>query len=196
MNNVMIGGGGGRGAWAFYETIGVGLGGSRTADGVDGIQANMTNTMNTPIEAIERSLPLRITRYEFRQDSPGAGAHRGGAGLIRSFEALRDGTTFTVLSERGRRRPWGLDGGRDGSATSVLLFSKGRKTEVPVKSTLTLAEADVVEVMTAGGGGWGEPKARQRQAVAKDVANGVLTEERAGVDYHLAGSRRLHQRRG
>jgi N-methylhydantoinase B len=196
MNNVMMGGGGGRGAWAFYETIGVGLGGSGTADGVDGIQANMTNTMNTPIEAIERNIPLRIARYEFRQDSPGAGAHRGGAGLIRSFEALSDGTTFTVLSERGKHRPWGLDGGGDGSATSVLLFSKGRKTEVPVKSTLTLAEGDVVEVMTAGGGGWGDPKARQRQAVAKDIANGVLSKERAGVDYRLAGSRKLPQRRG
>ena len=194
MNNVMIGGGGGGGAWAFYETIGVGLGGSRQADGIDGIQANMTNTMNTPIEAIERNLPLRIARYEFRRDSAGAGTHRGGAGLIRSFEALRDGTTFTVLSDRQRLRPWGLEGGGDGSATKVVLLSRGRETDLPAKSTLTLAAGDMVQVMTAGGGGCGDPGGRRREAVAKDVANGLLTEERARSEYHLAGAGRPRQR--
>ncbi len=185
MNNVMIGGRTRRAAWAFYETIGVGLGGSRDHDGIDGIQANMTNTMNTPIEAIERSLPLRIMRYEFRPNSSGAGAHRGGAGLVRAFEALSDGTTFTVLADRGRHTPWGLDGGGSGAATRVVVMAKGKKTEVPTKTTLTLQAGDVVEVMTAGGGGYGSPKSRPKQMVAKDVANGLLSEARAKREYHF-----------
>ena len=185
MNNVMIGGRTGAGAWAFYETIGVGLGGSRNRDGIDGIQANMTNTMNTPIEAIERSLPLRVVHYEFRPDSSGAGAHRGGSGLIRAFEALSDKTTFTVLADRSLHRPWGLDGGGPGAATRVVVLRNGKRAEVPPKSTLALAAGDVVEVMTAGGGGWGEPRSRPKKMVAGDVANGLLSEAAARRDYRF-----------
>ena len=185
MNNVMIGGEAGGGAWAFYETIGVGLGGSRSRDGIDGIQANMTNTMNTPIEAIERSLPLRVVRYEFRPDSSGAGTHRGGSGLIRAFQALSDRTTFTVLADRRRHRPWGLAGGGPGAATRVVVLKGGRAAEVPTKSTFALAKGDVVEVMTAGGGGYGEPQSRPRKTVARDIANGLLSEAEARRDYRF-----------
>ncbi|MDG7008443.1 MAG: hydantoinase B/oxoprolinase family protein [Nitrososphaerota archaeon] len=185
MNNVMIGGEAGGGAWAFYETIGVGLGGSRSRDGIDGIQANMTNTMNTPIEAIERSFPLRVVRYEFRPDSSGAGTHRGGSGLVRAFEALSDRTTFTVLADRRRHRPWGLGGGGPGAPTRVVVLKSGKATEVPTKSTLALATGDVVEVMTAGGGGYGEPQSRSRKMVARDTANGLLSEAGARRDYRF-----------
>ena len=185
MNNVMIGGGAAGSSWAFYETIGVGLGGSRSGDGMDGIQANMTNTMNTPIEAIERTLPLRIVRYEFRPDSSGAGKSRGGSGLVRAFQTLADETTFTVLADRRRRLPWGLEGGRPGSGTKVVVVKQGRRVEVPVKSTFTLAAGDVVEVSTAGGGGYGDPGARPRAMIRRDVQNGLLTAERARLDYRL-----------
>ena len=185
MNNVMIGGRTSKGSWAFYETIGVGLGGSKSKDGIDGIQANMTNTMNTPIEAIERNLPLRVVRYEFRPDSSGAGTHRGGVGLIRAFEALSDGTTFTVVADRSRHRPWGLDGGSPGSATRVVALRKGKTSEIPTKSTLSLDAGDVVEVMTAGGGGYGSPKLRRKDMVAKDVANGLLSEGAAEREYRF-----------
>ncbi len=186
MNNVMIGGEARGAPWAFYETIGVGLGGGARADGIDGIQANMTNTLNTPIEAIERTLPLRMVRYEFRPDSSGAGRFRGGSGLVRAYQALADGTTFTVLADRHRHRPWGLEGGGPGSGTSVTVVRSGRRAEVPAKSTLDLAAGDVVEVMTAGGGGYGAPTARSRSMIRKDVRNGLLTEAKAMSDYRRA----------
>jgi len=183
MNNVMIGGGAGDSSWAFYETIGVGLGASRISDGVDGIQANMTNTLNTPIEAIERTFPLRIIRYEFRADSSGAGRFRGGAGLRRAYQCLADRTTFTILADRERHQPWGLEGGRSGRGTAVAVVRRGRRMEVPVKSTLTLGAGDTVEVMTAGGGGYGDPRARPRKAFKKDIRNGLLSLETATQDY-------------
>jgi N-methylhydantoinase B len=184
MNNVMIGGGSGPSSWAFYETIGVGLGGSESADGTDGIQANMTNTMNTPIEAVERTLPLRIVRYEFRPDSSGAGRSRGGSGLVRAYQALADRTTFTVLADRWRHLPWGLGGGGPGGGTRVVLVKDGKRTDVPVKTTLTLAAGDIVEIMTAGGGGYGNPRTRSRERVMKDVRDGLLSPERPRLDYY------------
>lgn len=193
MNNVMVGGRAGGSLWAFYETNGVGLGGSPHGDGTDGIQANMTNTMNTPIEAMERAFPLRIVRYEFRPDSSGPGRFRGGAGLVRSYQAMADGTTFTIVADRGRRRPWGLGGGGPGSSTKVVVVKGGQRTEVPVKSTLTLDSGDAVEVMTAGGGGYGNPKERARWSIDRDVKNGLLSAERVSLDYQKArrrGSRR------
>ena len=183
MNNVMIGGSTGLSPWAFYETIGVGLGGGRNADGVDGIQANMTNTMNTPIEAIERTLPLRVVRYEFRPDSSGAGRSRGGSGLARAFQALADHTTFTVLADRQRNLPWGLEGGRPGAGTRVTVVRNGKRVEISVKSTLSLARGDVVEVLTAGGGGYGDPSARSKRSIDRDMRNGLLSAGRAKLDY-------------
>ncbi|TRO61080.1 hydantoinase B/oxoprolinase family protein, partial [Candidatus Bathyarchaeota archaeon] len=106
MNNVMIGGINNGKSWAFYETIAVGLGGRKGMDGIDGIHCNMTNTLNTPIEEIERNTPLLITRYEFRVDSSGAGKYRGGSGVIRSFRMTSDSTIFTILADRERHGPW------------------------------------------------------------------------------------------
>jgi N-methylhydantoinase B len=183
MNNVMIGGGKGAATWAFYETIGVGLGGGRARDGVDGIQANMTNTMNTPIEEIERTLPIRMAKYEFRTDSPGAGKFRGGAGLVRAFEALQDDITFTVLAERASHPPWGIAGGGPGGRTEVVLWRKAKPRGISVKATLRLRAGDVIEVKTAGGGGYGRQKDRERTLVKRDVSNGILSEARAKSDY-------------
>jgi len=175
MNNVMIGGGRGRSSWAFYETLGVGLGGGRTRDGIDGIQANMTNTMNTPVEEMERSLPIMVTKYEFRPDSSGAGRHRGGSGLVRAYRALSGNTTFTIVAERARRLPWGLEGGRPGRGTEVLATRRGRRQTVGAKSTITLEAGDVVEVRTAGGGGFGRPAERSAKALEEDLRNGLVT---------------------
>jgi N-methylhydantoinase B len=186
MNNVMMGGRSGAASWAFYETIGVGLGGGRGHDGVDGIQANMTNTMNTPIEEIERTLPIRVVRYEFRPDSSGPGRFRGGSGLVRAFEALEDGVTFTILAERERRPPWGLEGGGQGGRTEAIFRSGATARRLSTKSTLKLARGDVVEVMTAGGGGYGPPKTRDPRKVREDVSNGILTGARSKLDYRLS----------
>ena len=183
MNNVMMGGSLRGRQWAFYETIGVGLGGSAATDGLDGIQCNMTNTMNTPIEELERSLPIRMTKYEFRADSSGAGEHRGGSGLVRSYMALRDETTFTVLADRERHRPWGLYGGSPGGGTQVVLTRGGRSTRVPSKSTLVLKAGDEMEIRTAGGGGYGIPKRRRAAALRRDVEDNLLSRRRARLDY-------------
>ena len=175
MNNVMIGGGG-PSPWAFYETIGVGLGGGAERDGIDGIQANMTNTMNTPIEEVERILPIRMVRYEFRADSAGAGKFRGGSGLVRGYQALVGDTIFTVLADRARHSPWGLEGGSPGARTEVVVRRGRRATSVFPKSTLKLHTGDIVEIRTAGGGGYGNPSRRSKRRVKSDVANGFLRE--------------------
>jgi N-methylhydantoinase B len=186
MNNVMIGGIHNGKSWAFYETAGVGLGGRPKSDGIDGIQGNMTNTMNTPIEDIERNLPLLIMRYEFRQNSSGAGKYRGGSGLMRAFQSRSDSrTVFTVLAERGRHRPWGLLGGKEGANMRVTLLRAGsgekarEPKDIPIKSTTILGQGDIVQINTAGGGGYGNPKSRDRERVVEDIVDGLITRDYA-----------------
>ncbi len=183
MNNVMMGGTSKGRNWAFYETIGVGLGARSDADGIDGIQANMTNTMNTPIEEIERSYPLLVKEYELRPDSSGPGRHRGGTGIIRSYQALTNDITVTVLADRGRNKPQGLFGGGSGARTEVNLYKrvggKARKTRLPVKVTVVLKKGDVIEIRTAGGGGYGKPGKRERSRVKDDIRQGIITSPNA-----------------
>jgi len=192
MNNVMMGGTYKGRNWAFYETIGVGLGARGDADGIDGIQANMTNTMNTPIEEIERSYPLLIKQYELRPDSSGPGRRRGGTGIIRSYQALTDNITVTVLADRGRNRPQGLFGGGTGARTQVNLYKKARgktrKRRLPVKVTVVLHKGDVIEIRTSGGGGYGKPEKRERSRIKEDIQHGILTSANARrVHYQVQG---------
>src|SRR5438445_2021748 len=179
MNNVMMGGTYKGRNWAFYETIGVGLGARADADGIAGIQANMTNTRNTTIPEIEQSYPLLIKQYELRPDSSGSGQHRGGSGLIRSYQALADNVTVTILADRGRNRPRGLFGGGDGARTGVNLYKrargKTRKRALPVKVTVVLRKGDVIEIMTAGGGGYGKPEKREGARIKEDIQQGIIT---------------------
>jgi N-methylhydantoinase B len=183
MNNVMMGGTYKARNWAFYETIGVGLGARIDADGIDGIQANMTNTMNTPIEEIERSYPLLIRQYELRLNSSGPGRHRGGTGIVRSYHALTDNITVTVLADRGRNRPRGLFGGGPGARTEVSLYKRARgkirKIRLPVKVTVVLQKGDVIEIRTAGGGGYGKPEKRERARIKEDTQQGIITSRNA-----------------
>jgi N-methylhydantoinase B len=183
MNNVMVGGKWKGSGWAFYETIGVGLGGSRIRDGLDGIQSNMTNTMNTPVEEVERSLPMMVTRYEFRPDSSGPGTKRGGSGLIRAYRINSNQTTFTILADRERHLPWGLNGGGPGGGTEVRRLRRGVWTRISSKCTVSLDAGDEIEVRTAGGGGFGRPSTRRKSDVRRDVENGFLTPGRASKDY-------------
>ena len=179
MNNIMMGGTHKGRNWAFYETIGVGLGARIDADGIDGIQANMTNTMNTPIEEIERSYPLLIKQYELRLNSSGPGRHRGGTGIVRSYQALTDNIIVTVLADRGRNRPRGLFGAGPGARTEVNLYKRARgrtqKMRVPVKVTLVLQKGDVIEIRTAGGGGYGKPEKREGARIQEDIQQGIIT---------------------
>jgi N-methylhydantoinase B len=181
-------------AWAFYETMGVGLGARPKLDGTDGIQCNMTNTMNTPAEDIERSMPVLLKRYEFRPDSSGAGRFRGGCGLVRMFEMTGESTTVTIVSDRSRHHPWGLKGGKEGSCVEVILHekigSKTKKKKVPAKTTLLLKRRDAIELRTAGGGGFGNPSSRDKLRIEEDLRNELLSEGYVRKNYPAYRHRR------
>jgi N-methylhydantoinase B len=156
MSNVMLGGTRGDGrAWTFYETNGCGMGARPTSDGIDGIQCHMTNTANTPIEAVERDYPLRITRYEFADGTGGAGRHRGGNGLIRAMELVEGTAQATLLADRHVLQPPGAHGGAPGTCGRHALQRDAQETVVPAKATLVLQPGDVLTVQTPGGGGYG-----------------------------------------
>ena len=185
MNNVMIGGMHNGRSWAFYETIAVGLGGRKGMDGIDGIHCNMTNTLNTPIEEIERNTPMLITRYEFRVDSSGAGKYRGGSGVIRSFRMTSDSTTFTILADRERHGPWGLFGGKEGKKTLIILQRNNKRHKISSKETFQLKKDDEIHLHTAGGGGYGLAAERDKQRIIEDVNNGFISRARALKDYNI-----------
>ena len=179
MNNMLIGGLDDEGrSWAFYETNGCGMGARPAADGIDGIHVHMTNTLNTPIEAIERQLPLLVTAYEFAEQSAGAGRFRGGCGLVRAF-ALRAGTaTASLLAERHAVRPRGAEGGGDGAPGAHLFV--GRETgprQLPAKTTVAMVPGDAIIMRTAGGGGYGDPAERDLQAIERDLRDGIAAAE-------------------
>jgi N-methylhydantoinase B len=148
MNNVIIGGGG----WTYYETIGGGQGASPHGPGASGVHVGMSNTLNTPIEALELEYPMRVERYELRDGSGGAGKHRGGDGIERVIRVLEP-ATLSLLTDRRRHHPLGLKGGEPGACGENRLGDEA----LPPKASRELEPDDVVRVRTPGGGGWGEP---------------------------------------
>jgi len=181
MNNVLIGGVTEDGRqWVFYETIAGGYGGRPGLDGVDAVHCNMTNTMNTPIEVIERELPVLFTRYEIRPRSGGPGKWRGGMGVIRAFKLLAPKATLTIIGERVKRRPWGLQGGLPGEPARYYIIRKdGTVQYLKSKDTVTIYQGDEAIIETAGGGGYGNPAERDPEAVLNDYLNELITEEDA-----------------
>jgi N-methylhydantoinase B len=124
---------------------------------MSGVHTGMTNTRNTPAEAMELDYPLRVWRYELRPGSGGAGLHPGGDGLVREIEALTD-CVLTIQSERRQHAPWGLRGGSNGACgRNMLIRADGTTEELPGKGTWQLRNGDRVQVETPGGGGWGMP---------------------------------------
>lgn len=156
MMNVMIGGyDEERGYWAYYETVGGGTGGRPGKDGVSGVHVNMTNTLNTPIEVAERSYPIMYTAYTIREGSGGKGLYRGGDGIIRAFKVLRK-ARLSILAERFKHAPYGLQGGEPGKPGRVTIRKvSGEILEMPSKFTVDLEPGDEVVIETPGGGGWG-----------------------------------------
>jgi N-methylhydantoinase B/oxoprolinase/acetone carboxylase alpha subunit len=154
MNNVLLGGPG----FVYYETIGGGQGGRPGGRaGMNGVHTGMTNTLDTPVEALERAYPMRVLRYALRRGSGGDGLGRGGDGIERDLELLVD-TTVSLVTERRVSRPWGVDGGQDGAPGENWLLPGGdpeRATRLPDKTTVHLAAGDVVRIRTPGGGGCG-----------------------------------------
>src|SRR5579862_2583599 len=159
MNLIGIGGRNAEGKpYTYIETIGGGQGGRPMGPGDDGIQCNMTNTMNTPVEALEITYPLRVERYELREGSAGAGKHRGGEGLVRAIRILGHEARVSLQSERRRFAPYGLKGGSDGrTGRNYTVKRDGTIVEQKGKASLTLGPDEIVVVETPGGGGWGRP---------------------------------------
>ena len=156
MNNVIVGGrdpDSGR-SFTYYETIGGGCGASPTGPGASAVQVHMTNTRNTPVEALESAYPLRVTRYAVRRGSGGVGLHRGGDGIVRTLEFLTR-VTLTLVTERRETRPWGAAGGGPGKSGRNELESGDQTRTLPAKVVLDVLPGDRLTVRTPGGGGWG-----------------------------------------
>ena len=150
MNNVAMGMPG-QGGWDYYETMGGGMGAHARGDGLSAVQTHMTNTLNTPIESLERHYPLRVLRYAVRRGSGGAGQFRGGDGIVRELEFLGP-AIFTLLTERRLRAPWGLAGGKSGACGENRLNDK----PLAPKYTGQANVGDRLLIATPGGGGYGE----------------------------------------
>jgi N-methylhydantoinase B/oxoprolinase/acetone carboxylase alpha subunit len=164
MNNVLVGGDG----WVYYETLAGGQGGRPHAGpgaspggraGMSGVHTGMTNTKNTPIEALERAFPMRVRRYRLRRRSGGEGLAPGGEGIERDLEMLED-CTVSLITERRTSRPRGLAGGDPGAVGENWLLPGGdeaRAERLSDKCTVRLRPGDVLRMLTPGGGGWGSP---------------------------------------
>jgi N-methylhydantoinase B len=159
MNNLTIGGVDPRSGqpFAYYETVAGGMGARPTKDGVSGVHTHMTNSLNTPAEALEHAYPLRLRQYSLRSRSGGKGLHTGGDGIVREIEVLTD-CQVTLLADRRSRGPYGLCGGDNGAAgRTVVLRNDGSQEELPSKTSTRLRSGEKVRVETPGGGGWGRP---------------------------------------
>ncbi len=155
MNNVLIGSRGSGQPFAYSETIGGGEGGTPDRPGMSGVHTAMTNTRNTPVEALETAYPLRVVQSELRRGSGGAGRHPGGEGVIREIEVLTE-ATVTLQTERRAVAPWGLSGGGAGAmGRNTLITADGAVRSLPAKTTLTVQAGDRIRIETPGGGGWG-----------------------------------------
>jgi N-methylhydantoinase B/oxoprolinase/acetone carboxylase alpha subunit len=153
MNNLLLGGA----DWVYYETVAGGQGGRPGRAGMSGVHTAMTNTKNTPVEAFERAYPLRVRRLRLWAGSGGAAEHPGGDGVERDIELLAP-ATLSLITERRRSQPWGLQGGQPGRAGENWLLPGGdeaRAEPLPDKVTRPLPAGDVVRLRTPGGGGWG-----------------------------------------
>ena len=160
MNNLLIGGHDldRDKPFVYYETIAGGMGARPTKDGISGIQAHMTNTMNTPIEALEFAFPLRLKRYALRRGTGGKGKYNGGDGLMRDVEFLT-AARVTILSERRKFPPPGYHGGHHGEPGENVLIKGGyEEVHLAGKETLDVEPGDVLSIRTPGGGGWGVPE--------------------------------------
>ncbi len=163
MNNLTIGGIDPRTgeAFAYYETIAGGMGARPTKPGVSGVHTHMTNSLNTPAEAIEYAYPLRVRRYSLRPGSGGAGKHRGGDGIIREIEVLAD-CEVTLLSDRRTSRACGLAGGSAGApGKASIIRNSGLIEEMPGKFSARLRKGERIRIESPGGGGWGPADAKQ-----------------------------------
>jgi N-methylhydantoinase B/oxoprolinase/acetone carboxylase alpha subunit len=143
-------------SFAYYETIAGGMGGSTRGPGRSAIHTHMTNSWNTPIEAFEHEYPVRVRAYGIRSGSGGAGKHAGGDGIVRELEFLDD-ADVTILADRRKRGPYGLQGGASGACGKGGVIMNGSYTALPSKTRVTIQRNERLRIETPGGGGWGIP---------------------------------------
>jgi N-methylhydantoinase B len=158
MNNLTIGGIDPltKEPFAYYETIAGGMGARPSKPGVSGVHTHMTNSFNTPAEALEYAYPLRVRQYSLRPGSGGDGKYRGGDGIIREIEVLTD-ADVTLLSDRHERGPYGLASGKDGApGKAIVIRQDGSSQDMPGKFNIRLRKGERIRIETPGGGGWGE----------------------------------------
>ena len=156
MNNTTVGGIDPRNgkAFAYYETVGGGMGAGPTGPGLSGVHCHMSNSLNTPVEALEHAYPYRVTQYGIRRGSGGAGLHRGGDGLRRDLMLLGP-ARVALLCERRTVGPSGAQGGEDGAPGENVLIRDGVEEHLPGKTTFSVRAGDVISIRSPGGGGWG-----------------------------------------
>ncbi|HYH85967.1 MAG TPA: hydantoinase B/oxoprolinase family protein, partial [Pyrinomonadaceae bacterium] len=144
--------------FAYYETVAGGMGARPTLDGVSGVHTHMTNSLNTPAEALEYAYPLRVRAYSLRRGSGGRGRRRGGDGVVREIETLVP-ARMSLLADRRTRAPYGLAGGEDASAgRDTIIRRSGRRERINAKGSWELQPGDRVRIETPGGGGHGKEK--------------------------------------
>lgn len=156
MNNLTVGGIDPRTGepFAYYETMGGGMGGGADGPGLSGVHVHMSNSLNTPVEALEHAYPVRVEAYAIRRGTGGAGRHPGGDGLRRDIRLLAD-ADISLLSERRRLPPRGLAGGAAGATGRNVLIRDGEESDLPSKATLSVRAGDILSLRSPGGGGWG-----------------------------------------
>ena len=174
-----------RKAWVYLEFNNDGpRGGGPNIDGADGMASPVLNMANTPIESIESDQPLLVERFGLVPDTGGAGEFRGGLGIVREFRLLAEEATFQLRSDRTNFRPWGVEGGKDGTPTqNTLNPGTPEEQDLPGKHLMTLKKGDLYRVIQAGAGGYGNPLNRDPQAVLEDIQQQKLTPAYARQEY-------------
>lgn len=175
--------------YVIYEYPEGGWGGNRDRDGLSAVWSIVGNTWNVPVEVVEERFPVRVERYEMRIDSGGPGTHRGGLGIRRDHRVLDHDATLSILANRVRVAPWGLDGGHAG-APAAFTINPDTESERPAAPDfgskahdVPLAAGEVISQSTAGGGGWGDPTQRDAELVARDVLDEYVSRDQAEQIY-------------
>jgi N-methylhydantoinase B len=170
----------------YTEVVGGGWGASVTADGADVVDSYVGNCANVPVESLERDFPfMTVDEYALRRGSSGAGARRGGLGVRRVYRILDDEVTFNCYSDRFRIAPWGLFGGHPGQPSRFSVERRGEVIELDSKVNYPLQKGDRLIIEIAGGGGYGDPRQRNRESVLRDLEESLITPEEARDVYGL-----------
>jgi N-methylhydantoinase B len=171
--------------FVLVDMINGAWGGRHDADGIEGVTNPSQNMSNLPVETLEARYPVRMLEYGFRDDSGGAGKHRGGLGLVRTYELLAEEAVLQLRADRTEHPPYGLFGGLPGAPSQNLLTAGGETRTLPGKVTLDMRAGMVLRHEQAGGGGYGDPRERPFADILRDIEDGKVTRTRAAADYAL-----------